>query len=205
MPTKSSEQYGRIQKELFAETGGSVIQCIQQMIEQRFGVKDIPNGWFYFPISRGGLEVRNPIVDFLLVRNNLKEQPNPFFALTEDGLKEYARLFSDWKSGEGSSNNATKKFLTYSQYIEGRETRLSGWWAAYKMLQDAPGCRSIELSSRIPKDLGGTSQDSYQGWNAALYEEEIFRRFGTLTIVEPTLIPVGMVSVFKNSKIQWDS
>jgi len=142
--------YSRIQKEPFPETGGSVIQCIQQVIEQRFGVKDIPNGWFYFPISRGGLEVRNPIVDFLSVRNNLKEQPNPFFALMEDDVKEHIRLFSNWKSGEGSSNSATKKFLTYPRYVEGR-ARLQQWWLAYKKLQDAPSASLIELSSRSPK------------------------------------------------------
>jgi hypothetical protein len=81
------ETYSRIQRSSSLMTGGSVIQCIQQMIEQRFGVKDIPNGWFYFPISRGGLEVWNPIVDFLSVRNNLKEQPNTFFALMEDDIE----------------------------------------------------------------------------------------------------------------------
>ena len=198
------ETYSRIQKGLFPETGGSVIQCIQQMIEQRFGVKDIPNGWFYFPISRGGLEVRNPVVDFLSVRDNLEEQPNPFFALMEGDEKEYARLFSAWKSGEGSSSGAAAEFLTYPQYIEGRETRLHLWRTAYTGLQDPPGSTTIQLSSRISEDLNGVDLDNYQKWNAALYAEEIFRRFGTLTIVEPTLIPVGMVSVFKNSRVQWD-
>ena len=196
--------YSRIQKELFPETGGSVIQCIQQMIEQRFGVKDIPNGWFYFPISRGGLEVRNPIVDFLSVRNNLKVQPNPFFTLMEDDVKEHIRLFSAWRLGADSSNSSTK-FLPFSRYIEGRETRLRRWWVAYKELQDTPSASLVELSSRITEDLEDSHLDNYQKWNAALYAEEIFRRFGTLTIVEPTLIPVGMVSVFKSSKIQWDS
>jgi len=199
------DTYSRIQKELFPMTGGSAIQSIQQMIEQRFGVKDIPNGWFYFPISRGGLEVWNPIVDFLSVRNNLKEQPNTFFELIEGDVKEYTKLFAAWQSGEGSSNSATRGFLTYPQYIEGRETRLHKWWEAYKELQKAPSASSISLSSRIDDDLGGAFLDGYQEWNAALYAEDIFRRFGTLTIVEPTLIPVGMVSVFKSSKIQWDS
>jgi hypothetical protein len=199
------ETYNRIQKELFPETGGSVVQCIQQTIEQRFGVKDIPSGWFYFPISRGGLEVWNPIVDFLSVRDNLEEQPNTFFKLMEDDPKQYARLFSTWKSGSGSSSSAAAKFLTYPEYIEGRETRLQQWWATYQDLQKPPRASSITLSSRIDEDLDGVVLDRYQLWNAALYAEEIFRRFGTLTIVEPTLIPVGMVSVFKSSKIQWDS
>ena len=199
------DTYSRIQKELFPETGGSVSQRIQQMIEQRFGVKDIPIGWFYFPISRGGLEVWNPIIDFLSVRDCLKEKPNMFFALTEEDEKEYTRLFTLWKSGEDLWNTATERFLTYSKYVEGRETRLSKWWTAYRELQRAPGASSIRLSSRIGQDLDDMSLDGYQKWNAALYADEIFRRFGTLTIVEPTLIPVGMVSVFKNSKIQWDS
>jgi len=197
--------YSRIQKELFPMTGGSVIQCIQQMIEQRFGIKDIPSGWFYFPISRGGLEVWNPVVDFLSVRDNLDEQPNTFIALKEEDVKEYIKLFTAWKSGEGPSNGVTKQFLTFDQYIEGRETRLTKWRHAYVVLQNAPSYSSITLSSRVTDDLNDDDLDGYQEWNVALYAEDIFRRFGTLTIVEPTLIPVGMVSVFKNTKIQWDS
>jgi len=197
------ETYSRIQKELFPKTGGSVIQCIQQMIEQRFGVKDIPNGWFYFPISRGGLEVWSPTIDFLSVRDDLSDKPNTFFELMERDKKDYTIFSTLWKSGEGWST--TTEFLTYSQYIEGRETRLGGWWSAYRALQDAPDASTIRLSSRIHQGLGTLSFDDYSMWNAALYADEIFRRFGTLTIVEPTLIPVGMVSVFKNSKIQWDS
>jgi len=196
------ETYSRIQKELFPETGGSVIQCIQQVIEQRFGVKDIPNGWFYFPISRGGLEVWSPAVDFLSVRDDLKEKPNTFFALLENDEKDYKFFFSLWKSGDGWSK--TVEFLTYPEYIEGRETRLGGWWSHYMSLQEAPDASPIRLSSRIKQGLVPIPDD-YSIWNTALYADEIFRRFGTLTIVEPTLIPVGMVSVFKNSKIQWDS
>ena len=198
------ETYSRIQKELFPEMGGSVVQCIQQMIEQRFEIKDIPNGWFYFPISRGGLEVWNPIIDFLSVRDDLKVEPNTFFALMEEDEKEYTRLLSLWKAGDNCSNPTTG-FLPYSQYIEGRETRLNTWWAAYTELQNAPYASSIELSSKIGQGLDDVSLDDYHKWNAALYADEIFRKFGTLTIVEPALIPVGMVSVFKNAKIQWDS
>ena len=197
--------YSRIQKELFPMTGGSVIQCIQQMIEQRFGVKDIPSGWFYFPISCGGLEVWNPVVDFLSVRDNLDEQPNTFIALKEEDAKEYIKLFTAWKSGEGPSNGVTKQFLTFDQYIEGRETRLTKWRFAYTALQNPPSHSSVTLSSRITDDMDADHLDGYQEWNVALYAEEIFRRFGTLIIVEPTLIPVGMVSVFKNTKIKWDS
>ena len=88
--THAVETYSRIQNELFPMTGGSVIQYIQRMIEERFGVEDIPNGWFYPPISRGELEVWNPVVDFLSVRNNLKKQPNTSSALMDGDVKEYA-------------------------------------------------------------------------------------------------------------------
>jgi hypothetical protein len=140
-----------------------------------------------------------------LVRDNLKEQPNTFIELEEEDTKEYIRLFAAWKSGEGTSNAVTKQFLTFDQYIEGRETRLTKWRNAYKALRDSPNVSSMTISSRITDDLKGESLDDYQEWNASLYADDIFRRFGTLTIVEPTLIPVGMVSVFKNTKIQWDS
>ena len=61
------------------------------MIEQRFGVKDISNGWFYFPISRGGLEVWNPVVDFLSVRDDLLESPTRSLRLFTSGSLERDR------------------------------------------------------------------------------------------------------------------
>ena len=41
-------------------------------------------------------------------------------------------------------------------------------------------------------------------WVMLLYADEILQRFGTLKTVEPTLIPMGMLSVFRSSKIACD-
>lgn len=44
---------------------------------------------------------------------------------------------------------------------------------------------------------------SYWQWIAVLYGPEAMERFGGLGIVEPGLLPMGMVSLFKDRKVKW--
>jgi hypothetical protein len=45
------------------------------------------------------------------------------------------------------------------------------------------------------------SMDWYEQWIVSLYGQEVVKRFGGLEVVDPTLIPVGMVKFFRNSKV----
>lgn len=199
------ETFNRIQKVLFPDTDGSVVKRLQAMIESRFGVTDVPFGWFFFPITRGGLEVRNPMIDLLAVRDDLSEKPQNTFTLRMKlDAEDYVVLKEKWQGKAGSS---TEKFMSFGEYVLGRETRIGLWQQQYLKLQQAPLATNIALSGRAQSQLSSEwyRMPIYEKWNAALYGNEIIARFGTLTIVEPTLIPVGMVSVFKNAKVSWDS
>lgn len=199
------DTFNRIQKELFPDTGGSVVKRLQAMIESRFGVTDIPFGWFFFPITRGGLEVRNPVIDLLAVRGDLSESPqNTFTDRMKFDLKEYVDHKERWQAKAGFSG---EEFMSFEEYVLGRETRLERWQQKYLSLQQMPTATGVALIGRAQNELssGWYGETTYDKYIFALYSNEIFARFGTLTIVEPTLIPVGMVSVFKNSKISWDS
>jgi hypothetical protein len=41
----------RIQKELFPSSSGGAVGALRAIIADRFGVHDLPDGYFYFPIS----------------------------------------------------------------------------------------------------------------------------------------------------------
>ena len=56
-------------------SSGSVIEFLKNTIEQRFGTKDIPDGYFYFPTELGGLEVRNPFIGLLQIRDAVYDGP----------------------------------------------------------------------------------------------------------------------------------
>lgn len=82
------DTFARIQRKLFASTGGSVTSTLKQMITERFGVSDIPEGYLYFPSSMGGLDLKSPFVDLYLVRNKVSENPDEFM---DDFLKAEKR------------------------------------------------------------------------------------------------------------------
>jgi hypothetical protein len=63
--------FSRIQSKLFANSGGSVTSTLKQMITDRFGVKDIPEGYLYFPSSMGGLDLKSPFVGLYLIREKI--------------------------------------------------------------------------------------------------------------------------------------
>ena len=44
----------------------------------------------------------------------------------------------------------------------------------------------------------------YDRWIMALYCEELTAKFGSFAIVDPALIPVGMLQVFRGTKVRWE-
>lgn len=44
----------------------------------------------------------------------------------------------------------------------------------------------------------------YWQWVIALHHNEMICKFGSLAVVDPDAVPVGMVDVFKRSRLRWD-
>jgi hypothetical protein len=44
----------------------------------------------------------------------------------------------------------------------------------------------------------------YEWWVMSLYGEEVVSKFGGWDAVDPTLIPVGMVQLFRSSRMKLD-
>jgi hypothetical protein len=42
--------------------GSSAIEFLKQAIWNRFGIKDIPDGYFFFPVELSGLEVQSQLI-----------------------------------------------------------------------------------------------------------------------------------------------
>lgn len=71
----------RIQKTLFNDDPevNSVVDWLKIQLEKRFGVKDVPDGYLFFPISLGGLEVRSPFIGLLQLRDSITKDPTTLF------------------------------------------------------------------------------------------------------------------------------
>jgi hypothetical protein len=201
------QTFTRIYNDVFSETNGSVVKHVQSVVQTRFGIKDVPAGWCFMPVSEGGLGIINPIVDLLTVRENVDEEPSGAFAkrMKEDQvayLAAEARWLggAEWLGSAGVSTDET--FMPFSEYILGRETAMMTWGAVWEHLQRVADSRSLHIVAGDPK---WRDRSDAERWVTAVYEEEIKARFGDLKIVEPTLIPVGMLSAFRSAKIAWDS
>lgn len=81
--------FARIQKVLFPN--GSVTDYLRAVIEERFGIKGLPDGFFYFPIRMGGLELRNPLIPLFGMRDSLRKSP-PLFGMRDSFGKSPVEL-----------------------------------------------------------------------------------------------------------------
>ncbi|RYP00511.1 hypothetical protein DL764_006480 [Monosporascus ibericus] len=121
-----------------------------------------------------------------------------------------------------------RTFMSFQEYARHREAFYHGFegnlYGVYRSLLRAPRGRGIrecppavargveDLQLRRPGFSGGglggfnprwEAMEPYWKWVAALYGPEAMERFGGLHIVEPGLLPMGMVSLFRDRRVKW--
>lgn len=241
----------RIQKQVFSSSSrkpgsllghdsGSVIEFLRRTIEQRFGVKDIPDGYFYFPTELGGLEVRNPFIGLLQIRHTVRNDNCKQLDEFEEAEKEAYRCA---KARFDRGERATSKpyhplidpnfrpqdpdiFFSFEEYTKYREQLCFGFpdelHHVFSRLLERPREEGIETDqngevkvalnalvtrSAVPglRDILADwySMENYWQWVAQLYGPEMIKKFGGFGIVEPGLLPMGMVSLFRSGRVNW--
>lgn len=91
---------GRIERtvvESITGSPGGVTDYLRKMIADRFDTHDLPEGFFYFPVELGGLELVNPYIPLLAMRENIKQTPQ-------------GRLQKAFLEDESNYNSAKKEF-----------------------------------------------------------------------------------------------
>ena len=112
-------------------------------------------------------------------------------------------------------------FMGFDEYVRYREEIDVGHDTqvhhVFERLMQRPGEESVDLGgSRVGAALsalranqpGGISSnwfgmEPYWRWAAMMYGPEIVDRFGGLDIVDAGLLPMGMVSYFRDKKVTW--
>ncbi|KAF7563312.1 hypothetical protein G7046_g813 [Stylonectria norvegica] len=237
----------RIEREVFstllAEGDGkvsSVAEFLKQAMKQRFGVDDVPDGYFFFPMELGGLDLRSPFISLLQIRDQVLESPTELLDTFErrerqayerakanflDGSVTRHRFSLDDPKWEPESKVDRETFMPFEEYIRYREdfnfdpqssrTTLDG---VFDRLMERPTEKSVDLDSHKVSTafgpLAGRSNlrgimstwgmtDPYWRWVAMMYGPEIIDRFGGLNIVDPGLLPMGMVTMFRDKRVTW--
>ncbi|KAL8828043.1 MAG: hypothetical protein Q9170_006771 [Blastenia crenularia] len=234
--------FDKIQQRLFSDTfdSSSLIDYLRKTITQRFNVQDIPDGFFYFPVELGGLDVRNPLVPLLLVREvegteaqkerllgEIKKQKDPkewieeAFELDEEEYEKskkrydeddvsalHSRLFKD---------KADEPFMGLDEFTRYREETSAHLQNAYQQLQAEPSSKDVTCTPDVrtaiddlPARLSNSgihddwrSMEPYYKWVAQLYAGDVLKRFGSLSMGEKKLLPIGLVTMLKNEKVRW--
>ena len=221
----------RIQRTLFPTGGFS--GSLAKTLQDKFGIDtaDIPLGFYLWPNAAGGLEVKDSLVDLFLIREGCKETPQDIIENVkkedEASYQSEKRYWDDTEPSrvrQASTWNpevaATEPFMTFEEFVKGREDNIQSWANAYQNLLRRPGRVSTtctpELEASIKlldsgikafgvKDNAGWSGLSpYWKWVIGLHHHEMIKKFGSLAIVDSNAVPVGMVEVFKSSKVRWE-
>lgn len=239
----------RIQREVFSPSSSlasasgtqkgatNIVEYLKSLMQERFGISDIPDAYLFFPIELGGLDLKSPFISILQVHNTVLQDPSKkldtFFGAERDSYNACKIAFEKGQVRRHDISDPNwvpdktdrDTFMSFSEYVRYREELQYDFdnelFEVYLSLLQRPGEEGIQHASA--KVLGGIntlSQQQYPGtlrgitgqwstmepywkWVAQLYGPEVIDRFGGMNIVEPGLLPMGMVSIFRDKRVKW--
>lgn len=205
-----------IQRRVFSDT--SVVQYLKNTIEERFGVQDIPDGYFYFPTDVGGLELNNPFIGLVQLRDAVYEDPNDALSVvTSNEMDAYREAKKAFESGtidrrwNGAPDFVPKdhdKFMSFEEFTQYREEFSSSHRRnlcfVFEELLSQPAKQNVRLNENDDEEmvLHGT-EDDYWLWVTILYRDEMVEKFGSLNIVNRALLPTSMISLYRSGRVKW--
>ncbi|TGO53825.1 hypothetical protein BCON_0117g00180 [Botryotinia convoluta] len=206
--------FSRIQTQLFSETGGSVTSTLKSMLHARFGVENIPEGYLYFPMSMGGLDLKSPFVPLYLIRDQVEGNPDKimdtFFTEERHSYERAKKQYDDgdvWSSRPRRDKELDLEgFPSFEEYTQYRERTSRALHSAYDQLMDEP--RECAVDVMVGRVVQGGKWETrgmtnYQKWILQLYGADMEERFGGINVVEKGLLPTGMVGMFRESRFKW--
>ncbi|OCK74265.1 hypothetical protein K432DRAFT_339211 [Lepidopterella palustris CBS 459.81] len=228
----------RIHRTIFAtidDSGSSsVVEYLKKSLRQRFGVEDVPDGFLFFPVELGGLDLQSPFVGLLQIRDAVIENPSNLLDKFEEAEREayrnaklcfergdtreyrYTLDDPDWEPETGKNT-----FMPFDEYIRYREDFNYGYHNQLTDIFDnllrRPSQESIDASATVTNGLDALSKqhglkgilpnwhdmEPYWKWVAQMYGPEMMERFGGFNVVDPGLLPIGMLSLFRGNRVNW--
>jgi hypothetical protein len=114
----------------------------------------------------------------------------------------------DWEEAQ--------EFLTFEQYTKWRECASPQLHAAYKELMSQPDKQDIASSREVSRALKKLATTAYEmedmdpgkigsdvKWIIQYYADELFEKYGGLSIVDKSLLPLGVLKAMRSRKVTW--
>ncbi|KAH8590270.1 hypothetical protein B0O99DRAFT_599138 [Bisporella sp. PMI_857] len=214
--------------------GSSVVDHLKGLIEQRFGIYDVPDAFIFMPEQLGGLGVRNPFISSLLVCDKVYKDPMERmekFLLDEkkeyeDAKREFQEIGDRGRRkrfheiftreyGEHSDLSTipyaeVDSFFSLEEYICWRESTSAHLHTAYQELMDTPKQKGVVISRKVKdaiekhawlqEGLNLAKMDEETKWLLQLYSDELFKRCGDLSMVDKSLMPLGILTILRKNK-----
>ncbi|KAK5441973.1 hypothetical protein LTS15_011131 [Exophiala xenobiotica] len=168
------DTFAKIQRAIFPS--GNVTEYLAQLARDRFGVEDIPDGVWYWPVRMGGLELRNPMAPLFCMRETLRQTPEQILTEqleAEESAYESAKVrfgrsnskeLRDARLTAGLSTAAVREdFMSKEEFMRYREERSVYLGNAYQTLLSIPQEYEISETSNIASwldDLPVSSRNS---------------------------------------------
>ncbi|MCJ1360564.1 MAG: hypothetical protein MMC33_010572 [Icmadophila ericetorum] len=216
----------QVHRGLFPAHNGNIVEALKTMLAKRFpdAPLNIPDGFIYWPMLLGGLEVRNPFISLQGMRYSVFEDPRKRIDFAFEDDDENYRLAKEAFDNVGTRANwsytlgsAPKKFMPHDEFIRYRYECSKPFLSAWEDLRQPAEEECLEVTPTISTLLGQLPHSTDAGiknswvsmkpyWQAvaSLYGEEMAERFGGLQVVEKGLLPMGMVGLWKGGKVRWE-
>ena len=172
----------RAQRTIFArDDHTSVVESIKTRLAERFGVEDVPDGYVFFPIELGGLEVLSPFIGLLQIRDAVPAKPqNLLDEFTEAEKEAYRNAKMAFDKGEGWRYSRDEPdwrpddpdtFMTFEEFTRYREEYGTDYskdlqWV-FNELMKKPEDQAINASAEAMTALNHLHQSSSGVMNAA--------------------------------------
>lgn len=207
--------FQRIQATLFGAESGGAGDHLKKMISSRFGVRDLPDGYLYFPVGMGGLGLQNPFVKLYLIRDQTVEEPEKLVDdFLEDEEAEYRRAkerFEEEGAGERTQSEwddlRGQEFMSHEEFVRYRERTSVLLFNTYNRLMAQPVEKDVELRGEVKAALEGEDEwyalSGYDRWVVQLFCKDMLARFGGLNVVDKGLLPMGLMGMLRESRFKW--
>jgi hypothetical protein len=218
--------FRRVQEKLFPDHPGGVGEYLKFTIASRFGIpsSDIPDGYLYWPTAMGGLGLQNPFITLLLSRGNVEADPEKLMDIyLEQEEEAYNRAKSkfekamskseppsygnNWRDAAEYEDLRQEPFMSKEEFARYRERTDPALANTYKKLLMAPGATSVmstgDVRLALPDDRTWCDLSDYEKWVVQLYHKDMIAQFGGVDVVDKGLLPMGLISMLRESRFRW--